>query len=112
MNSVNATFELLASVFGWLSVIRLTQTKAVQGVFAPSFLVSAAWAVSAIFYYSAHDDVVSAAICVTRAAAYVVWSCMWLHFSQRAPGKPSLRLVSTSARCAPARSTSSQRHDP
>lgn len=112
LNTLNAIFELLASVFGWLSVLRLSRAKAVRGVFAPTFLVSAAWAISAIGYYWSHDDAISAAICVTRAAAYVVWSCMWLHFSQRTPGQPKLRLVSTSARSAPSRSTSSQQHDP
>lgn len=111
LNLLNAAFELVASIFGWASVFQLAKNKAVRGVFAPTFLVSAAWAISAIGYYYSHDDVVSAAICVTRAAAYVVWSVMWLHFSQRAPGKPSLRLVSTSARSAPSRSTSSQQHD-
>jgi hypothetical protein len=107
VNLVNAIFETLGSIFGWLSVLKLARSKTVSGVFAPSFAVSAAWAVAAIPYYWVHEDKASASICVTRALAYIVWTVLWCHFSLQPRKKPDLRLVVKNVRSAPDHSTSS-----
>jgi hypothetical protein len=93
LDFANAFFELLASIFGWLSVWELFKKKTVSGVFAPGFILSAVWAICSLPYYHVHQDYLSAAVCATRAAAYAAWSCMWLHFSLQPKRKSKPTLV-------------------
>lgn len=102
---VNATFELVQAVLVWASVFRLSQEKRVQGVYAPTFFFSTAWAFTAIPYYWSHNDWLSALPCVVRTLGLAAWSCMFLHF-KLAPAKPVVNL-----RSVPAGLTSSRRFD-
>ena len=112
VNLLNCAFETIAAILGWVSVWKLAHQKTVVGVFAPSFVFSALWAICAVPYYVVHADLLSASACSFRALALLSWSFMWIHFSQKVPGKkPNLRLVQMK-KPSPACSTSSPRHDP
>ena len=77
MNLLNASFELIAAVLGWISVYKLYQSKIVAGVYAPSIVFSALWGFCAIPYYFSHGDLWSAVSCSIRVLALVSWSCLW-----------------------------------
>lgn len=95
----NALFEFVSAVLTWVSVGKLAQEKRVQGVFAPSFLLSAVWAVVGVPYYLSHTDYWSAGPCFIRALGLVVWSCLWLHYKLKpvVSSKPGgqVRLISS-----------------
>lgn len=93
MNYVNAAFECIAAIFGWISVFKLLKEQRVQGVFGPAFVLSAVWACTAVFYYVNHADTASALFCSIRALAYVVWCCLWGHYSTQPTVRVPLRVV-------------------
>lgn len=98
MNLLNSCFEAIAALLGWISVYKLYRQRQVTGVFAPSFVFSALWSCTAIFYYASHNDMFSSFFCCLRAGALIVWSCLWAHFSLSGPQPQKLRLISSRPR--------------
>lgn len=95
----NAALETLAAVFAWASVFQLTKEKRVQGVFAPSFLLSAVWAFVAIGYYLDHKDYFSVVPCAVRTLGLAAWSALWAHYKLSTPAvnrsRDRVRLISS-----------------
>jgi hypothetical protein len=83
MDSINAVFELLASVFILNHCRRLYADKIVRGVSALSIAFFLSWGVWNIFYYPSPGQRWSYLAGILVCAANLIWLVMMIYYTQR-----------------------------
>jgi len=75
-DGINGLFEVVGSIFIWLSVRQLVRDKGHSGIFVPQVAVYAAWGAWNLIYYPSLGQWWSAIAGVNVLVANVTW--VWL----------------------------------
>lgn len=81
---INALFELIGALLGWLNVRQLQRDKRVSGVYWPVTAFFAAWGYWNLLYYPALGQWISAAAGLLLALANTAWVILALRYRRAA----------------------------